>query len=585
MPARKSAHRAVKSLLVVAALLLLPAIPARAYFAPSSHQAATLVLGQTNFTSSGPATTSTRMNGPFNVAVDPTTRKVFVVDTSNNRVLRFASVSSLTSGAAAEAVLGQPNFTSSSAAVSQSKMSKPGSVFVDGGGRLWVADTYNNRVLRFDHASAIASGTKANGVLGQSDFTHNIGHAGASGMSLPFDARVDAGGRLWVADTMNNRVLRFDNAAAKANGGSAGGVLGQTNFTSTAFATTRSGMYWPYAVFADAGGRLWVADAFNNRVLRFAGAASLANGANASAVLGQSSFTSGGPATTRAGMNFPTGVGVDNSTGRLYVADLNNSRVTAFNSAASLTNGANATYVLGQPNFTTGTPNTGGLSAATLNTPWGVFYDQSARVLWAADSGNNRVLMYGKLSRFVSSRSAAANDGWVLESAEAGNMGGSMSAAGTLRLGDDAANKQYRSILSFNTSSLPDNALIRTVTLKIKKAAVVGTDPFSTHGGLLADIRKGAFGTASLGLTDFQAAASASVLGHFTPVSSQPGWYQLVVPTADYTFINLAGTTQFRLRFSMDDNNNHVADYDAFIAGDAVMNSDRPLLYVEYTLP
>jgi len=48
------------------------------------------------------------------------------------------------------------------------------------------------------------------------------------------------------------------------------------------------------------------------------------------------------------------------------VADWGNSRVLVFNSEASLANGANASYVLGQTNFTTGTSNTGGLSAATL---------------------------------------------------------------------------------------------------------------------------------------------------------------------------------------------------------------------------
>jgi DNA-binding beta-propeller fold protein YncE len=569
---------------MVFALVLIPAIQARAYFAPTNHEAATMVLGQSNFTSSAAAATKVGMNGPFNVAVDPTSHKVFVVDTSNNRVLRFASVVALANGAAAQAVLGQPTFTSHSPAATQSKMNKPGAVFVDAGGRLWVADTYNNRVLRFDHAASTANGAKADGVLGQADFTHGSAHGGAGGMSLPFDARVDAGGRLWVADTFNNRVLRFDGAAARANGSNADGVLGQPDFTSTSFSTTQSGMYWPYGVVVDASGRLWVADAFNNRVLRFNAAASKANGANADGVLGQANFTSAGAATTRKGMSFPTAVAVD-SAGRLYVADFNNSRVTAFNGAAGMANGANASFVLGQSSFTTGTPNTGGISASSLNIPWGVYFDPSAKVLWVADTGNNRVLLYGKPSRPFGSHSTAANDGWVLESTETSGVGGSMSAAGTLFLGDDAANNQYRSIVSFDTSALPDTAVIRSVTLKIKKAGVVGTDPLTSFGFLLGDIKKGAFGAAGMELTDFQSAASASITSHFTAIAAQPGWYQLVVPAADYSFVNLAGLTQFRLRFSMDDNNNNAADYDSFFAGDAASAADRPSLSIECTLP
>ena len=67
--------------------------------------------------------------------------------------------------------------------------------------------------------------------------------------------------------------------------------------------------------------------------------------------------------------------------------------------------------------------------------------------------------------------SVAAADGWVLESGETTNIGGTMNA-GTpaFNLGDDATRKQYRDILSFNTSALPDNAVITGATPQIEKA-------------------------------------------------------------------------------------------------------------------
>ena len=52
------------------------------------------------------------------------------------------------------------------------------------------------------------------------------------------------------------------------------------------------------------------------------------------------------------------------SAGRLYVADFNNNRVLVWSSIPT-TNVA-ATAVLGQPDMTTGTSNTGGISAQTL---------------------------------------------------------------------------------------------------------------------------------------------------------------------------------------------------------------------------
>ena len=571
----------LRALLLVALTLML-VTPAQAYFAPSNGQAAALVLGQPNFTSNTADTTQSGMNSPYGVAVDPTTHKVFVADYTNNRVLRFASLFALTNGAAAEAVLGQSDFTSNAAHTTQSGMSNPDSVFVDASGRLWVADFTNNRILRFDNAATIASGAYANVVLGQPDFTSNSSATTQSGMYSPWGVFVDSGGRLWVAEFGNNRVLRFDNAAFKSNGEPADGVLGQPDFITRDAATTQNGMENPYGVFVDSSGRLWVVDCAHNRVLRFDNAASKSNGDPADGVLGQPDFTSSAAATSQSGMSEPLDVAVDNSSGTLYVADWGNSRVLVFNSEASLANGANASYVLGQTNFTTGTSNTGGLSAATLAFPGSVFYDQVTKVLLTADSSNSRVLMYGKPS--FSSTSTAAYDGWVLESTATSGKGGTLSAAGTLRVGDDASKKQYRSILYFDTSALPDNAVIRSVTLKIYQAGVVGTDPLTltAFGSLLADIKKGTFGTGALEKGDFQATASASAIGHFTSIGS--GWYQLAIHASDYTFVNLTGVTQFRLHFSATSNKNNVADYDTFYAGDAI-KANRPVLTVEYTLP
>jgi len=176
--------------------------------------------------------------------------------------------------------------------------------------------------------------------------------------------------------------------------------------------------------------------------------------------------------------------------------------------------------------------------------------------------------------------SNAAEDGWILESRQNSGQGGSLETTGTLRVGDDASNRQYRSVLFFNTASLPDNARIVSVTLKIKKAGVTGSDPISTHGALLADLCKGLFGTtASLQAANFQARSSKNAVGSF----SGADWYQLVLNPSYFPYINRSGPTQFRLRFATGDTN-QVADYLSFYSGDASADQ-RPQLLVEYTLP
>jgi hypothetical protein len=183
--------------------------------------------------------------------------------------------------------------------------------------------------------------------------------------------------------------------------------------------------------------------------------------------------------------------------------------------------------------------------------------------------------------------SVAALDGWVLESSENSNVGGVISRiATTFRVGDDPANKQYRSILHFNTSNLPDTAVVTKVTLKIKRASLNGIDPFTTHGGLRVDIRKGFFGTATdLVADDFQASASAGTVAVFEETPSAAGWYTAVMSAAGETLVNRAGTTQFRLYFALDDNNNAHADYMSFYTGDDPTAENHPQLFVQYYVP
>ena len=182
-------------------------------------------------------------------------------------------------------------------------------------------------------------------------------------------------------------------------------------------------------------------------------------------------------------------------------------------------------------------------------------------------------------------QSVGTKDGWILESTETSGVGGTMNVNGqAIVLGDDAADKQFRSILHFNTASLPDNAVITKVTLKIKKKAVVGTDPFTTHQYIKVDIRNSGFSNnTALQLTDFQAAASKNWIGTIknTPVGD---WYSTILNSLAFPFINLTSATQFRLYFKLDDDNDNIADYIQFFSGNALA-ADRPQLIIEYYVP
>ena len=185
-------------------------------------------------------------------------------------------------------------------------------------------------------------------------------------------------------------------------------------------------------------------------------------------------------------------------------------------------------------------------------------------------------------------QSQAANDGWVLESSETSNAGGTLnSTATTFNLGDNATRKQYRGILSFSTGSLPDNAVITGVTLKVRQQAIVGGgNPVTMFQGFMFDIKNGFFGTAAtLQTGDFQAAGSAT----YGPSSLVPvgGWYSFNMIGAK-AYINKlstgSGLTQIRLRFKLDDNNNTIANYLRLYSGNAPAGS-QPQLVITYYVP
>jgi hypothetical protein len=207
------------------------------------------------------------------------------------------------------------------------------------------------------------------------------------------------------------------------------------------------------------------------------------------------------------------------------------------------------------------------------------------------DLGNNALgnipFTTGEAYTKVSSatfKSTATNDGWILEASETSNTGGTMnSATTTITLGDDATDKQYRAILHFDTSSLPDTAVVTNMTLKIKQqGAVTGVSPF-TFGSLYVDMRNPAFDNSILELVDFSFAAKKVKPAVFNP-NPVSGWFSARFNTGGKLYVNRTGTTQLRLYFSVDDNNNNIADFMRFYSGNAAAGN-RPKLLISYYLP
>ncbi len=180
--------------------------------------------------------------------------------------------------------------------------------------------------------------------------------------------------------------------------------------------------------------------------------------------------------------------------------------------------------------------------------------------------------------------SQAPYDGFVIESGENSNVGGTTNTMGSIVIGDNFSDRQFKGFLSFDTSSLPDGAVVISARLQMLEQDVVGTNPYSTHGPLLVDITNPYFGTsAALKASDFQAAATVTNTASCSSVPDA-GWYHCDL-TDGLATVSLVATTQFRLGFTMDDNDDHGADQIKFYSGNAGNATKRPVLVVTYYIP
>jgi uncharacterized protein YjbI with pentapeptide repeats len=178
-------------------------------------------------------------------------------------------------------------------------------------------------------------------------------------------------------------------------------------------------------------------------------------------------------------------------------------------------------------------------------------------------------------------RSVNTQDGWLLESTETSKKGGKAdSSSTTLIVGDSAKNQEYRSILHFDTASLPDNALITKVTLTLKKQSLKGD--VKPLGNLVIDMKQKNFGTSvSLTANDFEATAGKNSVGTFKATGST---YAAKLISTGTDYISKTAATQFKIHFSKDDNNDKGEDYLKFYSGNA-STAQRPSLVIEYYVP
>jgi sugar lactone lactonase YvrE len=240
-----------------------------------------------------------------------------------------------------------PNSTSMTdgVTVAANGLSIPLGIFVDGSGNLYVADVARGAVFKF----AAGSDSTTAGVVVAGDPNISNSPPAANTLNSPISVYVDGSGNIYVGDAGNSRVQRF---AAGSDSLSAGVTVAQ------------HGIYAEGGVYLDPAGNVYVSDDGPNLVWRFAA--------------GSDSGTVGTIAAAH-GLSSPVGIYVDGSD-NLYVADQGNNRIQKF--AAGSDSSTVGQTVAGGP--------AAGSGPGQLSAPVAVYVDSSGNI-YVCDDGNLRV--------------------------------------------------------------------------------------------------------------------------------------------------------------------------------------------------
>jgi len=358
--------------------------PTRSYGQWSNGMNASYLIGQPDFVTKKPGTTSNTLSSANGIAIDNAHGKMYVLDADNNRVLRF-SYPIKSNYPSAEIVIGQPDFTSRGSGCSVNQIQNPACIVLDPSGNLWLGDMGNNRMLRFPNIWQVESNQpNADIVIGQTDFSSSVYGTDLANLKSPQMPQFDSNGNLYVSDYENNRVLRFNSNNLKT------GARANAFFGGMTSPESSNSMNHPLGI-TFIGTSMYVSDSWNDRVLRFDNIDQKASGASADCVLGQSDFSSDDIRISPSSLFYP-GELTSDAHGNLFVDDGAHARVLVFKNANSLANGANADYVIGQPNFYSATQ---ACSINQLYQTFGLGFDKVNDILFVADGGNSRVLIFG----------------------------------------------------------------------------------------------------------------------------------------------------------------------------------------------
>ncbi|MFI0901748.1 hypothetical protein [Streptomyces sp. NPDC020983] len=267
---------------------------------------------------------------------------------------------------------------------------QPGGTAVDAEGDLFVADSADNVVREITpdgviHRVAGTGDARTGGSSGLAGQEQRV--ATSTSLNHPQAVAADAHGDVYIADTYNHRVVKLlPNGRITSFAG-----RGDAGYSGDGGAARTARLTMPTGVAVDRHDNVYIADAANNVVRKVDGRTGTittvaGDYAEDRAVDdGRGGWSGDGGPAVRARLNAPQGVAVDNA-GNLFIADTLNNAVREVTPDGTITTVVNAAAPTAGGESSGQAP-----SASHLNTPYAVAVDLSTGVLYVADTTNSAI--------------------------------------------------------------------------------------------------------------------------------------------------------------------------------------------------
>jgi sugar lactone lactonase YvrE len=319
--------------------------------------------------------------------------------------------------------------------------------------RLNLIYVMKNRIFTFLLASIAGSGAYAQNIYtiagGGSSGLGDGGPATAAELNAPYGVAVDAGGNVYLTDAFSCRIRRISSATSNIST-IAGGA--SCSYNGTNMSALIANLFNPWDVALDASGNMYVVEYAGNMVRKIdasTGNISIVAGLAPSNNLPPSSFygyNGDNIAANTAKLWYPTGVAID-AAGNIYISDMMNNRVRKVTAS---------TGIIGTVVGTGGAGGTGGFSGdgnfavfAQLKRPGGIALDGAGN-LYIADTENNRIRKIDAVSGIITTVAGTGSlgfsgDGGLATQAQLRPTTIDVDAAGNIYFCDDQ-NSRLRKI-------------------------------------------------------------------------------------------------------------------------------------------